>query len=68
MLTDYFSSAFYFERGRRMGPFESAQMNDYFSTLPPTVQQSILQSAVQPTTLAQLQSLAGKMSDCRFWG
>lgn len=45
------------------GPFESAQMNDYFATLSPIVQQSVLQSGVQPKTLADLQSIADKMAD-----
>lgn len=45
------------------GPFENASMNDYFATLPPLVQQSILHDGVQVKTLADLQNLAGKMSD-----
>ncbi len=45
------------------GPYESAKMNDYFATLSPVVQQSILQCGVEPKTLADLQSLAGKMND-----
>ena len=45
------------------GPFESAQMNDYFATLSPIVQQSVLHSGTQPKTLADLQSLADKMTD-----
>ena len=46
------------------GPFESANMNDYFASLAPVVQQSILQSGAEPKTLADLQSLASKMNDC----
>lgn len=46
-----------------MQPFESAQMNDYFSSLPPVVQQSILQSGTAPKTMADLQNLAMKMTD-----
>lgn len=46
------------------GPFESTNMNDFFNSLPPLVQQSILQSGVEPKTLADLQSLASKMNDC----
>lgn len=45
------------------GPFESAKMNDYFASLNPLVQQSILQCGVEPKTLAELESLAGKMND-----
>lgn len=44
-------------------PFQSAEMNDYFAALPPMVQQSILHSGVSPKTMADLQSLAGKMTD-----
>ncbi len=43
--------------------FQNGAMNEYFATLSPLVQQSILQSGVAPKTLAQLQQLASKMSD-----
>ena len=50
--------------GKKMnGPFESAKMNDYFASLNPLVQQSVLQCGVEPKTLAELESLAGKMND-----
>lgn len=45
------------------GPFESAGMNDYFASLAPVVQQSILQSGAAPKTLADLECLAGKLQD-----
>ena len=53
----------YFGGNKMNGPFESAQMNDYFSTLSPVVQQAVLHSGTAPKTLSDLQSLAGKMSD-----
>ena len=45
------------------GPFQSNDMNDYFSSLPSVVQQSILQSGLAPKTMAELESVASKMQD-----
>ena len=45
------------------GPFENEQMNNFFATLSPVVQQSVLHSGADVKTLAQLQSVAQKMGD-----
>lgn len=45
------------------GPFENASMNDYFATLSPLVQQSILHNSIEVNSLSDLQNLAAKMSD-----
>ncbi len=47
------------------GPFENEKMNDYFSSLSPVVQQSVLHSGVAPKTLSDLENLANKMTDAK---
>ena len=44
-------------------PFQSKEMNDYFASLPSVVQQAILQSGLEPKTMAELESVANKMQD-----
>lgn len=44
-------------------PYQSQEMNDFFSQLPGVVQQSILQSGMEPKTVAELKSVATKLMD-----
>ena len=43
--------------------FDSLEMDQYFYSLPPLVQQAILNSEITPQTLDELRNLAGTLTE-----
>lgn len=43
--------------------FPSLEMDQYFYSLPPLVQQAILNSEINPETLEELRNLAGTLTE-----
>lgn len=43
--------------------YDSLEMDQYFYSLPPLVQQAILDSSIRPGTLEELRNLAGTLTE-----